>query len=106
MSKSGQGTRAFRKQAERAARQERSIQRKIDSKTKRKGRPGRHSRAMQAGARHYPEPSLPGQHLHKPGREADLKLAPMYDAPGYRGSEKLRDMVALITGGDSGLAAR
>jgi NAD(P)-dependent dehydrogenase (short-subunit alcohol dehydrogenase family) len=103
MSKSGQGTRAFRKQAERAARQERSIQRKIDSKTKRKGRPGRHSRAMQAGARHYPEPSLPGQHLHKPGREADLKLAPMYDAPGYRGSEKLRDMVALITGGDSGI---
>jgi NAD(P)-dependent dehydrogenase (short-subunit alcohol dehydrogenase family) len=27
----------------------------------------------------------------------------MYEAPGYKGSEKLRDMVALITGGDSGI---
>jgi NAD(P)-dependent dehydrogenase (short-subunit alcohol dehydrogenase family) len=27
----------------------------------------------------------------------------MYEAPQYRGSEKLRDMVALITGGDSGI---
>ena len=43
MSKSGQGARTFRKQAERAARQERSIQRKIDRKTKSKGRPGRQS---------------------------------------------------------------
>jgi NAD(P)-dependent dehydrogenase (short-subunit alcohol dehydrogenase family) len=58
---------------------------------------------MQAGARHYPEPKLPGQHLRKPGRETDLKPAPMYEAPDYRGSEKLRDMVALITGGDSGI---
>ena len=58
---------------------------------------------MQAGTRTYPEPKLPGQHLQKPGREADLKLPPMYEAPGYRGSDKLRDMVALITGGDSGI---
>jgi NAD(P)-dependent dehydrogenase (short-subunit alcohol dehydrogenase family) len=27
----------------------------------------------------------------------------MYDAPHYRGSDKLRDMVALVTGGDSGI---
>jgi NAD(P)-dependent dehydrogenase (short-subunit alcohol dehydrogenase family) len=27
----------------------------------------------------------------------------MYKAPFYRGSEKLRDMVALVTGGDSGI---
>jgi len=58
---------------------------------------------MQAGARRYPEPRLPGQQLKKPGREADLKLAPMYEAPYYRGSGKLRDMVALITGADSGI---
>jgi len=45
---------------------------------------------MQAGARRYPEPRLPGQQLKKPGREADLKLAPMYEAPYYRGSGKLR----------------
>jgi NAD(P)-dependent dehydrogenase (short-subunit alcohol dehydrogenase family) len=32
-----------------------------------------------------------------------LKLQPMYDAPHYRGSGKLENMVALITGGDSGI---
>ena len=41
--------------------------------------------AMQAGARHYPEPPLPRQHQAKPGREADLDPAPMYDAPFYKG---------------------
>src|SRR5262245_57602052 len=103
MNKSSQGTRAFRKQAEETARQERSIQRKIDRKTNRKSKSSPAPHAMQAGTRHYPEPKLPRQHLQKPGREADLKLAPMYEAPHYRGSEKLRDMVALITGGDSGI---
>jgi NAD(P)-dependent dehydrogenase (short-subunit alcohol dehydrogenase family) len=57
---------------------------------------------MQAGARQYPV-NFPAQHLKKPGREADLKLAPMYDAPHYKGSEKLKDKVALITGADSGI---
>jgi len=58
---------------------------------------------MQAGARVYPEPPLPKQHLKKPGHEADLELAPMYNAPHYKGSEKLQDKVALITGADSGI---
>ena len=65
----------------------------------RRRRPG----AMQAGARVYPVPPLPEQHLNKPGIEADLELKPMYDAPHYKGSEKLLDKVALITGGDSGI---
>jgi NAD(P)-dependent dehydrogenase (short-subunit alcohol dehydrogenase family) len=58
---------------------------------------------MQAGARLYPVPPLPKQHLTKPGIEADLELKPMYDAPHYKGSEKLLNKVALITGGDSGI---
>ena len=58
---------------------------------------------MQAGAHRYPEPPFPGQHLQKPGIEADLELAPMYDAPYYKGSDKLKNKVALITGGDSGI---
>jgi NAD(P)-dependent dehydrogenase (short-subunit alcohol dehydrogenase family) len=58
---------------------------------------------MQAGARRYPEPPFPKQHLEKPGVESDLDLAPMYDAPYYKGSEKLDGKVALITGGDSGI---
>ena len=96
----------FRKQAQKTARRERSIQRKIDRQDKRRGKPDKKQGAMQAGARRYPEPKLPGQHLSKPGREVELELAPMYKAPFYRGSEKLRDMVALVTGGIPGSAAR
>ena len=59
--------------------------------------------AMQGGARIYPEPPLPKQHLSKPGHESRLDPPPMYDAPFYRGSDKLRNEVALITGGDSGI---
>ncbi|MDQ0466598.1 NAD(P)-dependent dehydrogenase (short-subunit alcohol dehydrogenase family) [Caulobacter ginsengisoli] len=59
--------------------------------------------AMQAGARKYPEPPLPAQHQDKPGSEADLQLQPMYDAPYYKGSGKLQDKVAIVTGGDSGI---
>jgi NAD(P)-dependent dehydrogenase (short-subunit alcohol dehydrogenase family) len=60
------------------------------------------AKPMQAGQREYPA-SFPEQHLEKPGIEADLKLAPMYEAPGYKGSEKLKGMAAIITGGDSGI---
>ena len=59
--------------------------------------------AMQAGARHYPEPPFPRQLLEKPGIEADQKLAPMYDAPFWQGSGKLAGKKAIITGGDSGI---
>ena len=106
MSKSSDKLGSFRKQAARTARQERSIQREIDRKASRKRNSGSKPRAMQAGARRYPEPKLPGQHLKKPGREADLKLAPMYEAPYYRGSGKLQGMVALITGANSGSGGR
>lgn len=58
---------------------------------------------MQAGARLYPEPPLPAQHQAKPGSEADLDPQPMYDAPFYKGSDKLKGKVAIITGGDSGI---
>ena len=95
--------RAFRKQAQRTAARERAIQRRIDRKDKSRGKPARKARAMQVGTRKYPVPKFPRQHLRKPGREADLELAPMYEAPDYRGSGKLRDKVALVTGGDSGI---
>ena len=42
--------------------------------------------AMQAGARRYPAPPFKTQPLKKPGHESALELAPMYDAPYYRGS--------------------
>ncbi len=58
---------------------------------------------MQAGARRYPEPPLPKQHQANPGKESELDPPPMYDAPSYKGSDKLKDKVAIITGGDSGI---
>ncbi len=45
--------------------------------------------AMQAGAREYPVPPFPEQHQAKPGQEARLEPAPMYDAPFWKGSGKL-----------------
>jgi NAD(P)-dependent dehydrogenase (short-subunit alcohol dehydrogenase family) len=92
----------FAQEAERTARAERHIQAQIDETDEAAGGK-KEPKAMQAGARNYPVPPLPGQHLRKPGQEADLDLSPMYDAPHYKGSEKLKDMVALITGADSGI---
>lgn len=45
----------------------------------------------------------PVPHLDKPGDENQLRPAPQYAAPDYRGSGKLAGMSALITGGDSGI---
>jgi NAD(P)-dependent dehydrogenase (short-subunit alcohol dehydrogenase family) len=59
--------------------------------------------AMQAGAREYPAPPFKREDQGKPGTEHSLSLAPMYDAPFWKGSGKLQDKVALITGGDSGI---
>ena len=61
------------------------------------------SAAPQTGARIYPVPPLPKQHQLKPGDEAALDPAPMFDAPYYVGSDKLKDKVAIVTGGDSGI---
>jgi NAD(P)-dependent dehydrogenase (short-subunit alcohol dehydrogenase family) len=57
----------------------------------------------QPGTRAQPTPPLPKQHIQKPGLESELNPRPNYMAPGYEGSNKLRDTVAIITGGDSGI---
>jgi NAD(P)-dependent dehydrogenase (short-subunit alcohol dehydrogenase family) len=46
---------------------------------------------------------MPPQHQQKPGIEAQLAPRPRYDAKLYKGSDKLKGKVALITGGDSGI---
>ncbi|MEG3848708.1 SDR family oxidoreductase [Microcoleus sp. herbarium19] len=46
----------------------------------------------------------PAQHQEQqPGIESQMTPAPQSFAEGYRGSDKLRGKVALITGGDSGI---
>src|SRR5436190_14359557 len=91
-----------KRQAEKVADKQIKIQKEID-KIEKKQKKKEPTKAMQAGAREYPEPPLSKQHLKKPGLEKDLSIKPMYDAPFYKGSEKLQDMVAIITGGDSGI---
>lgn len=94
----------FEKGAQKAAAAERAIQAEVDGREKRSFQPKEKEQgAMQAGARPYPEPPMPRQHLEKPGVEADQDLKPMYEAPFYKGSGKLQGKVALITGGDSGI---
>ena len=88
--------------AEKAEKKQREIQRKVDrddAGRKSKSAP----KAMQAGARPYPAPPFPRQHHPKPGAEAKIDPAPLYDAPFWKGSGKLDGRVALITGGDSGI---
>src|ERR1700757_185632 len=90
------------REAEQTAKQHRHIQADVDQKDR--ARKGEHERghAVQAGVREYPS-SFPKQHHKKPGHEAKLDPQPMYDAPGYKGSEKLKDMAAIVTGADSGI---
>ena len=49
------------------------------------------------------EGSMPPQTQNKPGLESEMNPRPLYMAPSYRGSDKLLNQVALITGGDSGI---
>jgi NAD(P)-dependent dehydrogenase (short-subunit alcohol dehydrogenase family) len=46
---------------------------------------------------------MPAQHQRKPGLESKLDPRPRYQAPYYKGADKLKEKVALITGGDSGI---
>ena len=82
--------------------EQRRIQAEVDRKDQGRSPEEEHRKPMQAGQREYPA-SFPEQHLRKPGIEADLETAPMYEAPAYKGSEKLKGMAAIITGGDSGI---
>src|SRR4051812_39188773 len=56
-----------------------------------------------ARTQQQPKSPMPAQHQKKPGLESKISPRPEYEAPLYRGSGKLQDKVALITGGDSGI---
>jgi NAD(P)-dependent dehydrogenase (short-subunit alcohol dehydrogenase family) len=88
---------------------QRELQREQDRKDQSKDRQQggekaeKAEKAVQAGVREQPAPPLPQQHLEKPGLEAEMALKPNFHAPDYHGSGKLKGMVALVTGGDSGI---
>ncbi len=85
----------------------RKIQREQDARDQDRAaakgeKPSGGKKPVQAGKREQPS-QLPAQHLAKPGLEKDMALKPRFQAPDYEGSNKLRGMAALITGGDSGI---
>jgi NAD(P)-dependent dehydrogenase (short-subunit alcohol dehydrogenase family) len=84
------------------AESDRKLQRVAEQRRRKAGDNGKEG-AVQAGERKYPEPPQPKQRQEKPGLESELEPHPEYLASGYRGSGKLEDKIALITGGDSGI---
>src|ERR1051326_8449664 len=69
------------------------------SKSKKAARKG----SAKKGRKAEPKSPMPPQHQPKPGKEHKLKPKPRYEAREYIGAGKLKDKVALITGGDSGI---
>ena len=51
----------------------------------------------------YPQPPFPEQQQQPPGTEAELEPRADHGQQSYRGSGRLTDRVAVITGGDSGI---
>jgi NAD(P)-dependent dehydrogenase (short-subunit alcohol dehydrogenase family) len=100
-----------------AAGKQRAIQRQADAGNARQaakksaakqasksaGKSAAKKKPTQAGPRKQPENPLPRQRQAKPGHEHKLDPQPRFLAPDYTGSGKLEGMVALVTGGDSGI---
>jgi NAD(P)-dependent dehydrogenase (short-subunit alcohol dehydrogenase family) len=58
---------------------------------------------MATAQQQQPKAPMPAQQQPKPGLESKMRPRPQHGAPLYKGSGKLQDEVALITGGDSGI---
>ncbi len=85
---------------------QRDIQQPQDQRDRQRQAPNGKSQdqaPVQTTAHDYPTPPLPAQHSDQPGHEAQLQPKPEFLAPNYGGSGKLAGMVAIITGGDSGI---
>jgi len=61
------------------------------------------SRALDDPQTKYPRPPFPRQHQEWPGLAAKMDPRPDHGESSYRGSGRLQDRKALITGGDSGM---
>ncbi|MFL5487219.1 MAG: SDR family oxidoreductase [Gemmatimonadaceae bacterium] len=51
----------------------------------------------------HPKPPMPKQHQDFPGIEAEVRPRPQFMAPLYKGADKLKGKIALISGADSGI---
>ncbi|HET9526521.1 MAG TPA: SDR family oxidoreductase [Pyrinomonadaceae bacterium] len=91
-SKTGQKSTSARRRASQTASSRRATRRAVSARSN-----GHEGRLEQ------PKSPMPAQHQRKPGDESKLKPKPHYEAPHYVGSGKLKDKVAIVTGGDSGI---
>lgn len=93
--------------ARRVGEEYREIQRSVDRRDPKgrqsSGKEGKKDTSPPTVPRRYPAPPLAAEHLVKPGLEREMTERPRYLAPDYKGSGKLAGMVALVTGGDSGI---
>src|SRR3954467_14158509 len=55
------------------------------------------------GPLRQPKAPMPPQHQPRPGIEAKITPRPKYEGSKYKAAGKLKNKVALITGGDSGI---
>ena len=97
--KTKSGETGFRIQAQKAARLERAIQRKIDRLDARVASPKKKETEcrLARGAtrnRNCQVSIFPSRDV-----KATSSSGTMYEAPYYQGSDKLRDMIAIVTGG-------
>jgi NAD(P)-dependent dehydrogenase (short-subunit alcohol dehydrogenase family) len=69
-------------------------------KNERQGKP---QAGSSEGTLNEPKPPFPKQHQTGPGLESKLDPKPRYRAEAYKPAGKLKDKVALVTGGDSGI---
>ena len=90
---------------EKTADKQKQLQHNVDVKEKSSAKQtqDKKKKPVQAGVHKQPENPMPKQHLSKPGNEYELELEPKFMAPAYKGSGKLKNMVAVITGADSGI---
>ena len=77
--------------------------RKSGKRSTSRGRKDNSRGAELARIESHPQPPLPKQHQEYPGLEKKLRPRPQYIAPLYKGADKLKGKVALISGGDSGI---
>src|SRR5207248_10335090 len=92
-----------RKSAKKKTTKKRSGGAKKQTSQARKSAGGSGKKSAATQTQQQPKSPMPPQHQEKPGIESKVRPRPEYEAPLYKGSGKLEDKVALITGGDSGI---
>jgi NAD(P)-dependent dehydrogenase (short-subunit alcohol dehydrogenase family) len=90
-----------------SARSRASRNRASGTKSRRSSGNARHTASIRGDelkrVQSHPKPPMPKQHQEFPGIEAKVHPRPQYVAPLYKGADKLKGKVALISGGDSGI---